>query len=198
MVLSLPPTPAEICLLTRGRRTASVRADTYCRLYSLSVDHFNAVLEEFPMMRRAFETVAMDRLRRIGEACPPCPPWVLAVFHPISTKMSPALQCHTATHLIPASAPNRLFNTGSLSSICLTPGDIIRVRPSSEYQSLNLTALIHPLSLQPHLHTPDSSQSLLSTSLPSLDSTQVALHALILDLHLDSFLSLTLPSWGNF
>ena len=59
--------PAEICLLTRGRRTASVRADTYCRLYSLSVDHFNEVLEEYPMMRRAFETVALDRLDRIGE-----------------------------------------------------------------------------------------------------------------------------------
>uniref|UniRef100_A0AAV2LPF1 Cyclic nucleotide-binding domain-containing protein n=1 Tax=Knipowitschia caucasica TaxID=637954 RepID=A0AAV2LPF1_KNICA len=55
----------EICLLTRGRRTASVRADTYCRLYSLSVDNFNEVLEEFPMMRRAFETVALDRLDRI-------------------------------------------------------------------------------------------------------------------------------------
>lgn len=59
---------AEICLLTRGRRTASVRADTYCRLYSLSVDNFNEVLEEYPMMRRAFETVAIDRLDRIGEA----------------------------------------------------------------------------------------------------------------------------------
>ncbi|XP_039606434.1 potassium/sodium hyperpolarization-activated cyclic nucleotide-gated channel 1 isoform X2 [Polypterus senegalus] len=56
----------EICLLTKGRRTASVRADTYCRLYSLSVDHFNEVLEEYPMMRRAFETVAIDRLDRIG------------------------------------------------------------------------------------------------------------------------------------
>ncbi|KAG7272401.1 hypothetical protein CRUP_035596 [Coryphaenoides rupestris] len=56
----------EICLLTRGRRTASVRADTYCRLYSLSVDSFNEVLEEHPMMRRAFETVAVDRLERIG------------------------------------------------------------------------------------------------------------------------------------
>uniref|UniRef100_A0A674IWB6 Hyperpolarization activated cyclic nucleotide gated potassium and sodium channel 2 n=1 Tax=Terrapene triunguis TaxID=2587831 RepID=A0A674IWB6_9SAUR len=56
----------EICLLTRGRRTASVRADTYCRLYSLSVDNFNEVLEEHPMMRRAFETVAIDRLDRIG------------------------------------------------------------------------------------------------------------------------------------
>ncbi|XP_064192107.1 potassium/sodium hyperpolarization-activated cyclic nucleotide-gated channel 2 [Anguilla rostrata] len=57
----------EICLLTRGRRTASVRSDTYCRLYSLSVDNFNEVLEEFPMMRRAFETVALDRLDRIGK-----------------------------------------------------------------------------------------------------------------------------------
>uniref|UniRef100_A0A8D0HJG2 Cyclic nucleotide-binding domain-containing protein n=1 Tax=Sphenodon punctatus TaxID=8508 RepID=A0A8D0HJG2_SPHPU len=62
-----PCVPAEICLLTRGRRTASVRADTYCRLYSLSVDNFNEVLEEYPMMRRAFETVAMDRLDRIGK-----------------------------------------------------------------------------------------------------------------------------------
>lgn len=62
------PLPAEICLLTRGRRTASVRADNYCRLYSLSVDNFNEVLEEFPMMRRAFETVALDRLDRIGES----------------------------------------------------------------------------------------------------------------------------------
>lgn len=53
--------------MTRGRRTASVRAETYCRLYSLSVDHFNEVLEEYPMMRRAFETVAIDRLNRIGK-----------------------------------------------------------------------------------------------------------------------------------
>ncbi|XP_032809545.2 uncharacterized protein LOC116942086 [Petromyzon marinus] len=57
----------EICLLTKGRRTASVRANTYCRLFSLSVDHFNEVLEEYPMMRRAFETVAIDRLDRIGK-----------------------------------------------------------------------------------------------------------------------------------
>lgn len=60
----------EICLLTKGRRTASVRADTYCRLYSLSVDNFNEVLEEYPMMRRAFETVAIDRLDRIGLSFP--------------------------------------------------------------------------------------------------------------------------------
>lgn len=66
-LLFIPFYLAEICLLTRGRRTASVRADTYCRLYSLSVDNFNEVLEEYPMMRRAFETVALDRLDRIGK-----------------------------------------------------------------------------------------------------------------------------------
>ncbi|XP_016146617.1 potassium/sodium hyperpolarization-activated cyclic nucleotide-gated channel 2-like [Sinocyclocheilus grahami] len=56
----------EICLLTRGRRTASVRAGTYCRLYSLSVSSFNEVLEENPLMRRAFESVAVDRLEHEG------------------------------------------------------------------------------------------------------------------------------------
>ncbi|XP_016299848.1 potassium/sodium hyperpolarization-activated cyclic nucleotide-gated channel 2-like [Sinocyclocheilus anshuiensis] len=56
----------EICLLTRGRRTASVRADTYCRLYSLSVSSFNEVLEENPLMRRAFESVAVYRLEHEG------------------------------------------------------------------------------------------------------------------------------------
>ncbi|XP_057684454.1 potassium/sodium hyperpolarization-activated cyclic nucleotide-gated channel 2-like [Corythoichthys intestinalis] len=56
----------EICLLTQGRRTASVLAETYCRLYSLSVDSFNEVLEEHPLMRRAFECVAVDRLGRVA------------------------------------------------------------------------------------------------------------------------------------
>ncbi|KAG7268571.1 hypothetical protein CRUP_003180 [Coryphaenoides rupestris] len=42
------------------------KADTYCRLYSLSVDSFNDVLEEHPLMRRAFESVAIDRLDRVS------------------------------------------------------------------------------------------------------------------------------------
>ncbi|KAG5264474.1 hypothetical protein AALO_G00254150 [Alosa alosa] len=54
----------EICLLTRGRRTASVKAETYCRLYSLSVESFNEVLEEHPLIRRAFESIAMERIDR--------------------------------------------------------------------------------------------------------------------------------------
>uniref|UniRef100_A0A4W6CGH9 Hyperpolarization activated cyclic nucleotide gated potassium channel 1 n=1 Tax=Lates calcarifer TaxID=8187 RepID=A0A4W6CGH9_LATCA len=54
----------EICLLTKGRRTASVRADTYCRLFSLSVDHFNEVLEEYPMMRRKKNSLLLQKFQK--------------------------------------------------------------------------------------------------------------------------------------
>ena len=39
----------------------SVRAETYCNLFSLSVDHFNAVLESYPLMRRTMESIAAER-----------------------------------------------------------------------------------------------------------------------------------------
>ncbi|KAG5889168.1 hypothetical protein JTB14_010810 [Gonioctena quinquepunctata] len=51
----------EICLLTNARRVASVRSETYCNLFSLSVDHFNAVLDQYPLMRRTMESVAAER-----------------------------------------------------------------------------------------------------------------------------------------
>lgn len=51
----------EICLLTNARRVASVRAETYCNLFSLSVDHFNCVLDQYPLMRKTMETVAAER-----------------------------------------------------------------------------------------------------------------------------------------
>ena len=50
---------------------ASVRAETYCNVFSLSVsgasitsdqvDHFNTVLETYPLMRRTMESVAAER-----------------------------------------------------------------------------------------------------------------------------------------
>ena len=52
----------EICLLTNARRVASVRAETYCNLFSLHADHFNTVLESYPFMRRTMESVAAERL----------------------------------------------------------------------------------------------------------------------------------------
>jgi len=58
---------AEICLLTNAKRVASVRAETYCSLFSLAVDHFTAVLEHYPVMRRTMETVAAERLNKIGK-----------------------------------------------------------------------------------------------------------------------------------
>ncbi|CAD5125844.1 DgyrCDS14043 [Dimorphilus gyrociliatus] len=57
----------EICLLTNAKRVASVRAETYCNLYSLSVEHFNSVLDHYPVMRRTMESVAAERLNKIGK-----------------------------------------------------------------------------------------------------------------------------------
>ena len=57
----------EICLLTNTRRVASVRAETYVNLYTLRVDHFNDVLERYPLMRRTMESVAAERLSKIGK-----------------------------------------------------------------------------------------------------------------------------------
>lgn len=58
----------EICLLTNARRVASVRAETYCNLFSLSVDHFNVVLDQYPLMRRTMESVAAERYPRATQA----------------------------------------------------------------------------------------------------------------------------------
>ena len=44
-----------------------MRAETYCNLFSLSVEHFNAVLEHYPVMRRTMESVAAERLNKIGK-----------------------------------------------------------------------------------------------------------------------------------
>nr|XP_015910462.1 potassium/sodium hyperpolarization-activated cyclic nucleotide-gated channel 2-like [Parasteatoda tepidariorum] len=57
----------EICLLTNAKRVASVRAETYCNLFSLSVEHFNAVLNVYPLMRRTMESIAAERLNKIGK-----------------------------------------------------------------------------------------------------------------------------------
>ncbi|XP_059165067.1 potassium/sodium hyperpolarization-activated cyclic nucleotide-gated channel 4-like isoform X1 [Physella acuta] len=57
----------EICLLTNARRVASVRAETYACLYSLAVEHFNGVLDRYPVMRRTMESVAAERLTKIGK-----------------------------------------------------------------------------------------------------------------------------------
>jgi CRP-like cAMP-binding protein len=54
-------------LLTNAKRVASVRVETYCNLYSLSVEHFNSVLEHYPVMRRTMESVAAERLNKIGK-----------------------------------------------------------------------------------------------------------------------------------
>lgn len=38
----------ETCLMTRGKHLATVRAQTICQVFSLSVDSFYKVLEDYP------------------------------------------------------------------------------------------------------------------------------------------------------
>jgi len=54
-------------VLPTKRRVASVFADSYCYLYSLSVEDFNRVLSEFPMQRKHFMKEAAKRLENMRE-----------------------------------------------------------------------------------------------------------------------------------
>lgn len=104
----------EICLLTNARRVASVRAETYCNLFSLSVDHFNAVLDQYPLMRRTMESVAAERYKlwlglfyRVGVLNIdvdryPCPPILIALSISLSIllALSPPLSLSCILHMI--------------------------------------------------------------------------------------------------
>ena len=79
----------EICLLTNARRVASVRAETYCNVFSLSVDHFNAVLEAYPLMRRTMKSVVAERLDISSDT----------IFHFKTTKLISSLIFFTFLHL---------------------------------------------------------------------------------------------------
>ncbi|TPP66503.1 Cyclic nucleotide and voltage-activated ion channel [Fasciola gigantica] len=57
----------EICLLTNARRVASVKAVVYSNLYSLDRESFLSVLDNYPLMRRTMESVAAERLSKIGQ-----------------------------------------------------------------------------------------------------------------------------------
>ena len=57
----------EIAPLCNTRRTASVRADTYCNLYSLSREDMLQILSEYPLMRRTIKTIAAERLEQLGK-----------------------------------------------------------------------------------------------------------------------------------
>uniref|UniRef100_A0A3B4XM79 Potassium/sodium hyperpolarization-activated cyclic nucleotide-gated channel 2-like n=1 Tax=Seriola lalandi dorsalis TaxID=1841481 RepID=A0A3B4XM79_SERLL len=161
----------EICLLTRGRRTASVRADTYCRLYSLSVDSFNEVLEEHPMMRRAFETVAVDRLDRIGNVwisvcCKHFPQHLIyagTCYFPFSFFIPPlSLSSTPRPKLIPSPSPRSSSPSPSSTpppSSVSTPVPL----PHSYGPKSSLTSLSPPSSLvapsPPHPQSPRAKAS---------------------------------------
>ncbi|KAF6019663.1 HCN3 [Bugula neritina] len=57
----------EISLLSNQMRMATVRATTYCNLFSLSKEDFDSILMSYPLMRRTLETIAAQRLRHLGK-----------------------------------------------------------------------------------------------------------------------------------
>uniref|UniRef100_A0AAZ3SRF5 Cyclic nucleotide-binding domain-containing protein n=1 Tax=Oncorhynchus tshawytscha TaxID=74940 RepID=A0AAZ3SRF5_ONCTS len=50
----------QTCLMTKGKRLATVRALTTCQLFSLSSDRFQRVLQSFPDIRRDMEKYAQQ------------------------------------------------------------------------------------------------------------------------------------------
>ena len=69
------------------------------------MDHFNEVLEEYPMMRRAFETVALDRLDRIGKR-----------------KTNPHTHTHTHTHTPMGFQSPLVISGGGIGKIAIARG----------------------------------------------------------------------------
>lgn len=58
----------EICLLTNARRTASITAKTLCDIFILHAEDFREVVDEYPQMRQVMESVATQRLSRMGKS----------------------------------------------------------------------------------------------------------------------------------
>ena len=55
----------------RGRRVATVRAESYCNVFTLSAEHFTAILEHHPDMKSTMEYVARERLQNLAAATSP-------------------------------------------------------------------------------------------------------------------------------
>lgn len=101
---------SEICLLTKARRVASVQAVTYCNLYSLSVEHFNNVLEQYPIMRRTLESVAAERLNKLGKN-----PSI------ISPRQDLKIDQEALKHIVAKATPNASISTSEVD-VATTPG----------------------------------------------------------------------------
>ncbi|XP_003742439.1 potassium/sodium hyperpolarization-activated cyclic nucleotide-gated channel 1 [Galendromus occidentalis] len=52
----------EMCLLTQCERKASVKAETYCSAFSLSMENFNEVLDRHPSIKAAIQKIVEDSL----------------------------------------------------------------------------------------------------------------------------------------
>lgn len=60
----------EIALMTGCPRTATVRARSYLKLYSLAKDDFDPIIEKHPTIYRAMALIAIKRMESLGEGFP--------------------------------------------------------------------------------------------------------------------------------
>lgn len=103
---------AEICLLMKCKRVATVKAVTVCDLYSLSRDDFELVLEEFPHMRTFMETVAKQRLAMIKDTLVP--------------SQADRSRSNSITYVAPPSpSPKTSVYVPKLAVIHSDPGDLV-------------------------------------------------------------------------
>lgn len=57
--------------MCKRRRVASIRAESYCNVFTLSAEHFAVILDHHPDMKRTMEYVARERLQNLAAATSP-------------------------------------------------------------------------------------------------------------------------------
>lgn len=55
----------ETCLMTRGKHLATVQAQTICQVFSLSVDSFYKVLDDYPEAMKNMKRTTKDAIHFI-------------------------------------------------------------------------------------------------------------------------------------
>lgn len=123
-----------------------MRAETYSNLFSLAVEHFNSVLDQYPLMRRTMESIAAERLNKIGKN-----PSMVSQREDLETD----LQAVNELLLAQEEVDMELANCDSsghhgdhgLSTGSRLTGGLFRVKSESCFRLSNLPSMIKPAAI---------------------------------------------------
>lgn len=137
----------EICLLTNAKRVASVRAETYSNLFSLAVEHFNSVLDQYPLMRRTMESIAAERLNKIGKN-----PSMVSQREDLETDLQAVNELLLAQEEVDMEGANcdssgHHGDHGSLGTGSRLTGGLFRVKSESCFRLSNIPSMIKPAAI---------------------------------------------------